>query len=118
MGWGGNAQLNEMMGSEVQLGLLVKWVTSEHKRRATFIHRVHGIWLFLSRPGLCGGFQSNIWENHSVVPLPQESMDNCPSLFDYRMNNLYDNLINDFDPYLEYGEGYQNKMAFKDAFYG
>ena len=55
---------------------------------------------------------------HSVVPPPQESMDNSPSLFDCRLDNPYNDLIDDFDPYLEYGEGYQNKTAFKDAFYG
>ena len=44
-------------------------------------------------------------------------MGNGASLFDYRLGDLYNDLIDDFDPYLEYGEGYQNKMAFKDAFY-
>ena len=53
-----------------------------------------------------------------VVLPPQESMDNGPSLFDYGLDNPYNDLIDDFDPYLEYGERYQNKMAFKDAFYG
>ena len=45
-------------------------------------------------------------------------MDNGPSLFDYGLNDPYNNLIDDFDPYLEYGRGYQNKTAFKNAFYG
>ena len=54
----------------------------------------------------------------SVVLPPQESVDNNPSLFDYGLNNTYDDLIDDFDPYLEYGKGYQNRTAFKDAFYG
>ena len=53
-----------------------------------------------------------------VVPPPQESMDNGLSLFDYRLNNPYNDLIDDFDPYLEYGKGYQNRMAFDDVFYG
>ena len=53
-----------------------------------------------------------------VVPPLQESMDNGPSLFNYRLDNPYNNLIDDFDPYLEYGEGYQNRMAFEDVFYG
>ena len=52
-----------------------------------------------------------------VLP-PQESMDNSPSLFDYGLDNLYDDLIDDLDPYLEYGKGYQNRTAFEDAFYG
>ena len=56
-------------------------------------------------------------ENEGVMPPPQESMDNGPSLFNYGLDNLYNDLIDDFDPYLEYGKGYQNKMAFKDAFY-
>ena len=52
-----------------------------------------------------------------VVPPPQESMDNSPSLFNYGLDDPYDDLIDDFDPYLEYGEGYRNKTAFEDAFY-
>ena len=44
-------------------------------------------------------------------------MDNGPSLFNYRLNNPYNDLIDDFDPYLEYGKGYRNKMAFEVAFY-
>ena len=57
-------------------------------------------------------------KTHSVVPPPQESVDNGSSLFDYGLDNLYNDLINNFDPYLEYGKGYQNRTAFKDAFYG
>ena len=53
-----------------------------------------------------------------VMPPPQESMDNSLSLFDYRLNNPYNDLIDDFDPYLEYGKGYQNRTVFEDAFYG
>ena len=52
-----------------------------------------------------------------VMPPSQESMDNGLSLFDYRLDDPYNDLIDDFDPYLEYGKGYQNKMAFKDVFY-
>ena len=52
-----------------------------------------------------------------VVLPPQESMDNGPSLFNYGLDDLYNDLIDDFDPYLEYGEGYQNRMAFKNNFY-
>ena len=59
-----------------------------------------------------------VQEGGDVVLSPQESMNNSPSLFDYRLNNLYNDLIDDFDPYLEYGKGYQNRMAFEDAFYG
>ena len=54
----------------------------------------------------------------SVVPPPQESVGNGPSLFDYRLDDSYDDLIDDFDLYLDYGEEYQNRIAFKDAFYG
>ena len=43
---------------------------------------------------------------HTVVLPPQEIMDNGPSLFDYGLDNSYNDLIDDFDPYLEYGEGY------------
>ena len=53
-----------------------------------------------------------------VVPPPQEIMENGPSLFNYGLNDPYNDLIDDFDSYLEYGEGYQNRMAFKDVFYG
>ena len=53
-----------------------------------------------------------------VMPPPQESMDNGPSPFDYGLDNPYNDLIDDFDPYLEYGKGYRNKTAFEDAFYG
>ena len=43
-------------------------------------------------------------------------MDNGLSLFDYGLYDPYNDLIDDFDPYLEYGEEYQNRTAFKDAF--
>ena len=59
-----------------------------------------------------------VQEEGNVVPPPQESMDNSPSLFEYRLDNPYNDLIDDFDPYLEYGKEYQNRMAFKDVFYG
>ena len=59
-----------------------------------------------------------VQEGGDVVPPPQESMDNSSSLLDYRLDNPYNDLIDDFDPYLEYGEGYQNRTAFEDAFYG
>ena len=55
--------------------------------------------------------------NHTLMPTPQESVDNSPNLFDYRVDNPYNDLIDNFDPYLEYSEGYQNITAFKDAFY-
>ena len=54
---------------------------------------------------------------YNVVPPPQESMDNGPSLFNYGLDDPYNDLIDDFDLYLEYGEEYQNRTAFKDAFY-
>ena len=53
-----------------------------------------------------------------VVPPSQESMNNGPSLFDYGLDNPYNDLIDDFDSYLVYGDGYKNRTAFKDAFYG
>ena len=59
-----------------------------------------------------------VQEGGDVVPPPQESMDNSPSLFDYRLDDPYNDLINNFDPYLEYGKGYQNRTAFEDVFYG
>ena len=52
-----------------------------------------------------------------VVSIPQESMDNSPSLFNYELDDPYNDLIDDFDPYLEYGDEYQNRTAFEDAFY-
>ena len=52
------------------------------------------------------------------MPPPQESMDNGSSFFDYRLEDPYNDLIDDFDPYLEYDKGYQNRTAFEDAFYG
>ena len=45
-------------------------------------------------------------------------MDNGPSLFDYGLNGPYNDLIDDFDSYLEYGKKYRNKTAFENAFYG
>ena len=45
-------------------------------------------------------------------------MNNGLNLFDYGLDYSYDDLIDDFDPYLEYDKGYQNRTAFKDAFYG
>ena len=51
------------------------------------------------------------------MPPSQESMNNGSSLFNYRLDNPKNDLIDDFDPYLEYGEGYQNKAEFEDAFY-
>ena len=65
---------------------------------------------------MCCQFLVAVWS--SVVPPPQERIDNGPSLYDYRLDNSYDDLIDDFDSYLEYGEGYRNKTAFEDAFYG
>ena len=62
-----------------------------------------------SNPGM-------VQEGGDVVSPPQESMDNSPSLFDYGLDNPYNDLIDDFDLYLEYDEGYQNRMAFEDAF--
>ena len=52
-----------------------------------------------------------------MMPPPEESMDNSPNLFDYRLDDPYDNLIDDFDPYLEYDKGYQNRTAFEGVFY-
>ena len=71
------------------------------------------------RTGVCthGSNPGVVQEGGNVVPPPQESMDNSSSLFDYRLDNSYDDLIDDFDPYLEYGKGYRNKTAFEDAFY-
>ena len=45
-----------------------------------------------------------VQEGGNVVPPPQESMDNGLSLFDYRLDDPYNDLIDDFDPYLEYGK--------------
>ena len=59
-----------------------------------------------------------VQEGGDVVPPPQESIDNGPSLFDYGLDDPYNDLIDDFDPYLEYGKGYRNRTAFKCAFYG
>ena len=72
------------------------------------------------RAGVCthGSDPGVVQEGGDVMPPPQENMDNGSSLFDYGLDNPYNDLIDDFDPYLEYGEGYQNRTAFKDAFYG
>ena len=58
-----------------------------------------------------------VQEGGDVVLPPQESVNNGPSLFDYGLDNPYNDLIDDFDPYLEYGKGYQNKTAFKNIFH-
>ena len=72
------------------------------------------------RTGVCTHRSDSgvVQEGGDVMPPPQESMDNGPSLFNYGLDDPYDDLIDDFDPYLEYGEGYQNRTAFEDAFYG
>ena len=58
-----------------------------------------------------------VQEGGDVVLPPEESVNNGPNLFNYGLNDPYDDLINDFDPYLEYGEGYQNRTTIEDAFY-
>ena len=70
--------------------------------------------------GVCthGSDSGVVQEGGDVVLPPQESMNNNPSLFDYRLNNPYDDLIDNFDSYLECDKGYRNRTAFKDAFYG
>ena len=80
-------------------------LTGNNDRERTRV-RIHG-----SDPGV-------VQEGSDVVPPPHESMDNGLSLFDYGLDNPYNNLIDDFDPYLEYGKKYQNSTAFKDVFYG
>ena len=57
-------------------------------------------------------------DSYYVVALPQESMYNGSSLFDYGLDNPYNDLIDDFDSYLEYGKRYQNRTALEDAVYG
>ena len=57
-----------------------------------------------------------VQEGGDVVPPPQESMDNSPSLFNYGLNDPYNDLIDDFDPYLEYGKGYQTGRHLKMLF--
>ena len=59
-----------------------------------------------------------VQERRDVVPPPQESMDKGPSFFDYRLDDPYNDLIDHFDPYLEYSKGYRNEIAFEDTFYG
>ena len=44
-------------------------------------------------------------------------MENGSSLFDYGLDNPYNDLIDDFDSYLEYDKGYRNRMTFEDVFY-
>ena len=75
--------------------------------RASFTNFIHGV------------VPLRLWQRQMqcVVLSPQESMDNGPSLFDYRLDNPYDDLIDDFDSYLEYGKIYRNRTAFEDAFY-
>ena len=72
------------------------------------------------RTGVCthGSDPGVIQEGGDVVPPPQESMDNSPSFFDYKLDDPYNDLIDDFDLYLECGKGYRNRIAFEDAFYG
>ena len=48
-----------------------------------------------------------------VLPL-QESIDNGLSHFDY---NSYNNYDDKFDPYLDYGERYDNRRTFEITFY-
>ena len=60
---------------------------------------------------------SHLTTQHVVPPSP-ESMHNGSSLFNYGLDNPYNDLIDDFDSYLENGEGYQNRTAFESAFYG
>ena len=43
-------------------------------------------------------------------------MNNGLIFFNYGLDNSYNDLIDDFDPYLECSERYMNRMAFKDAF--
>ena len=69
-------------------------------------------------PKVSNDWTNQFLEQHPVVPPPQESVDNGSSLFDYGLDNPYNDLIENFDPYLEYSKGYQNRTAFKDAFYG
>ena len=73
--------------------------------------------LAIDTPGHCDHKAGMKPQRPVVVLPPQENMDNGPSLFDYGLNNLYNDLIDDFDPYLEYNKEYQNRTAFEDAFY-
>ena len=45
-------------------------------------------------------------QEHAMMPPPQESVDNSPNFFDYGLDDPYNDLIDDFDLYLEYGKGY------------
>ena len=47
-----------------------------------------------------------------ILPL-QESIDNNLNLFNY---NPYNDYNDGFDAYLKYGEEYENKITFEDAF--
>ena len=67
--------------------------------------RTHG-----SDPGV-------VQEGGDVVLPPQESMDNSLDFFDCGLDGPYNDLIDNFDPYLEYGKGFWNRIAFEDAFY-
>ena len=75
--------------------------TNKERTRA----RTHG-----NDPGM-------VQEGGDVVPPSQENVDNGPSLFNYGLDNSYNDFIYDFDPYLEYGKRYWNRTAFEDAFY-
>ena len=70
------------------------------------------------RTGVCthGSNPGMVQEKGDVMPPPQENVNNSSSLFDYGLNNPYNDLIDDFDQYLEYGKGYRNRTAFEDAF--
>ena len=70
------------------------------------------------KPNLSAGWGQE--PNHMIAMVlpPQESMDNGPSLFDYKLEDPYNDIIDDFDPYLEYGKGYRNWTVFEDVFYG
>ena len=76
--------------------------------------------VYLLRPNICthGSDPGVVQEGGDMVPPPQKYMDNGSSLFDYGLDDPYNDLIDDFDPYLEYGKGYQNRTAFEVAFYG
>ena len=50
-----------------------------------------GVHTHRSDPGM-------VQEGGDVVPPPQESMDNSLSLFDFGLDNPYNDLIDDFDP--------------------
>ena len=91
--------------NEQHLDIDIINLTGNKDRECTKV-RTHG-----SDPGV-------VQEGGDVMLPLQENMDNGPSLFNYRLDDPYNDLIDDFDPYLEYGEEYQNRTAFEDAFYG